>query len=210
MSEKKENKESVFNNLFALNVNDYVETKGDHGLKYLSWANAWAEVAKRYPDASYSVREWDGKPYLHDEILGYLVETSVTIEGKTLTMRLPVMDNNNKAQKHVNYTYTVTSGQKEVKAATMFDINTAIMRCFVKNLGMFGLGLYIYSGEDLPQGEKEEIDKLKPQAYEELLTLKTKEEVEAFAVKYKSICDVDTTFKNKVNNKLNSFNGVSF
>ena len=35
---------------------------------------------------------------------------------------------------------------------TMFDINKTIMRCLVKNLAMFGLGLYIYAGEDLPEG----------------------------------------------------------
>ena len=38
----------------------------------------------------------------------------------------------------------------------MFDINTAIMRCLVKCLAMFGLGTYIYAGEDLPEASKEE------------------------------------------------------
>ena len=33
----------------------------------------------------------------------------------------------------------------------MFDINKTIMRCLTKNLAMFGLGLYIYAGEDLPE-----------------------------------------------------------
>ena len=37
----------------------------------------------------------------------------------------------------------------------MFDINKTIMRCLVKNLSMFGLGLYIYAGEDIPESEKE-------------------------------------------------------
>ena len=32
-----------------------------------------------------------------------------------------------------------------------FDVNKAIMRCLVKNLAMFGLGLYVYAGEDLPE-----------------------------------------------------------
>jgi len=41
--------------------------------------------------------------------------------------------------------------EKTVETATMFDINTAIMRCLTKNLAMFGLGLYIYAGEDLPE-----------------------------------------------------------
>jgi hypothetical protein len=34
----------------------------------------------------------------------------------------------------------------------MTEINKAIMRCLTKNLAMFGLGLYIYAGEDLPEG----------------------------------------------------------
>ena len=84
-----------------------------------------------------------------------MVETTVTIQGESKTMWLPVMDSKNKAQKAQPYTYTVfykggKSEEKTVEAATMFDINTAIMRCLVKNLAMFGLGLYIYAGEDLP------------------------------------------------------------
>ena len=38
----------------------------------------------------------------------------------------------------------------------MFDINKTIMRCLTKNLAMFGLGLYIYAGEDLPETEEDE------------------------------------------------------
>ena len=37
----------------------------------------------------------------------------------------------------------------------MFDVNKTIMRCLVKNLAMFGLGLYIYAGEDLPEEQKQ-------------------------------------------------------
>ena len=53
------------------------------------------------------------------------------------------------------YKYYVSYGgrtyEKSVDAATMFDINTAIMRCLTKNLAMFGLGHYIYAGEDIPR-----------------------------------------------------------
>jgi hypothetical protein len=65
-------------------------------------------------------------------------------------MQIPVMDNKNKAMKSVPYQYKTRNGMKDVEAATMFDINTAIMRCIVKNLAMHGLGLYIYAGEDIP------------------------------------------------------------
>ena len=87
-----------------------------------------------------------------------MVFTSVTIEGLTHSMWLPVMDSSNKAMKSEGYTYD-TKFKKDisVEPATMFDVNKAIMRCLVKNLAMFGLGLYIYAGEDLPEIETERI-----------------------------------------------------
>ena len=85
-----------------------------------------------------------------------MVYTNVTIDGITHMMWLPVMDGANKAMKNKPYTYNTKSGEKTVEAATMFDVNKTIMRCLVKNLAMFGLGLYIYAGEDLPEVEAEE------------------------------------------------------
>jgi hypothetical protein len=67
-------------------------------------------------------------------------------------MWLPVMDGKNKAMKREAYKYMTKFGEKSVEAFTMFDVNKAIMRCLTKNLAMFGLGLYIYAGEDLPEG----------------------------------------------------------
>ena len=80
------------------------------------------------------------------------------IDSLTHTMWLPVMDSANKAMKSEGYTYD-TRYKKDipVEPATMFDVNKTIMRCLVKNLAMFGLGLYIYSGEDLPEIETEKI-----------------------------------------------------
>lgn len=146
---------SLFSELFTIDVNEHTEKKksgNGRELTYLSWAWAYAEFVKRCPDMSYEIKHWDGKPYLYDEDLGYMVETSVTARGETKTMWLPVMDGANKAMKAHSYEYeTKYNGKKTVEAATMFDINTTIMRCLVKNFGMFGLGLYIYAGEDLPE-----------------------------------------------------------
>lgn len=145
-----------FEKLYDMEVGEYTETKknGNTELTYLSWAYAWAIFKKNKPDAKYEIKHWDGRPYYYDENLGYMVETSVTAEDETHSMWLPVMDGANKAMKSHQYTYeTKYNGQKTVEAATMFDINTAIMRCLVKNLAMFGLGLRIYAGEDLPDGE---------------------------------------------------------
>ncbi|MFN5250101.1 MAG: DUF1071 domain-containing protein [Bacteroidota bacterium] len=141
-----ESKQTVFERLSAINVNDHVEQKDN--LSYLSWAWAWSEVKKAYPNTTYRVLETE-----FDEALGFMCHTSVTIEGETLDMWLPVMDSKNKAMKKTTYTYPTKYGDKTVEAATMFDINKTIMRCLVKNLAMFGLGIYIYAGEDLPEVE---------------------------------------------------------
>lgn len=140
---------NVFETLSSVNCNEFTEQK--NGLTYLSWAHAWGIVKSYYPSANYKVVHYEGKPFLFDNNLGYLVSTEVTIEGETIGIFLPVMDGANKAQKHMAYTYKTKYGEKSVEAATMFDINTAIMRCLTKNLAMFGLGHYIYAGEDLPK-----------------------------------------------------------
>jgi len=150
--------QSTFDKLSAINVNAKVEKKS--GLTYLSWAWAWSEAKRACPDASYKIKgdPITQKPYFYDENLGYMVMTEVTIEGKTLEMWLPVMDGANKAMKNASYTYKgnvwengkKVSVDKTVEAATMFDINKTLMRCLVKNLAMFGMGIYIYAGEDLP------------------------------------------------------------
>lgn len=150
---------TTFETLSAINVNDKVEKKNN--LTYLSWAWAWGIVKTYYPDASYMVTEYDGRPYLYDPDLGYMVSTCVTINNETIPMHLPVMDNSNKAMKDRPYDYKTRYGVKTCESATMFDINTAIMRCLVKNLAMFGLGHYIYAGEDLPSSEKKELVKHK-------------------------------------------------
>jgi hypothetical protein len=85
-----------------------------------------------------------------------MCHTSVTIEGETLEMWLPVMDGKNKSMKKKSYSYSTKYGEKQVEGATTFDINKTIMRCLVKNLAMFGLGIYIYAGEDLPESESQE------------------------------------------------------
>lgn len=128
----------IFKALSELNVNEKTEKK--NGLTYLSWAWAWAEFKKICPDATYEVVKFNGLPYVHDPATGYMVYTTVTAGDVTHEMWLPVMDHRNRT----------------LMDASMFDINKAIMRCLTKNLAMFGLGLYIYAGEDLPEGEKQD------------------------------------------------------
>lgn len=153
--------------LLELNVNERVEEK--NGLSYLSWSWAWTELLKMCPDATYEIKKFGEKqlPYVYDEETGYMVFTSMTINGITREMWLPVMDNANKAMLNHVYTYKIKKynyqtkqyviQEKEVQPATMFDVNKTIMRCLVKNIAMFGLGMYIYSGEDLPEQIEEEV-----------------------------------------------------
>ena len=141
--------ENPFVKLFAIDFKDHLEVKksGSTELKYVSWAYAWAEVKKLYPSASYEVKKFNGLPYVYDPITGFMVYTTVTIEGVSHEMWLPVLDGANKAMKAVPYTYTtpkweynqqtrrrekVGMEERTVEAASMFDVNKAIMRCLVK------------------------------------------------------------------------------
>ena len=153
---------NIFEELLSINLNEHTENK--NGLPYLSWTYAISEIKKKCPDFRYEILKFENNlPYVYDENTGYMVFTRVTIGEETNEMWLPVMDGNNKAMLNHSYTYKVKeygedgkfTGQykdKSVEAATMFDINKTIMRCLVKNIAMFGLGLYIYSGEDFPEG----------------------------------------------------------
>ena len=86
--------ENPFVKLFAIDFKDHLEVKksGSTELKYVSWAYAWAEVKKLYPSASYEVKKFNGLPYVYDPITGFMVYTTVTIEGVSHEMWLPVLD----------------------------------------------------------------------------------------------------------------------
>jgi len=132
------NQEQVLS-LLSKNVNEHTEKKG--GLTYLSWAWAWAEALKADPNATYKIEMFGDKCYM--DINGTaMVFVTVTMFGKAMTCQLPVMDFRNKA----------------ILNPDAFAVNTAIMRCMTKALSLHGLGLYIYAGEDLPEGEGSDID----------------------------------------------------
>lgn len=128
---------SVFERLNSINVNGHTEKKS--GLTYLSWAWAWSEVKKAYPDATYTVYERpDGVIYWTDGRTAW-VKTGVTIEGLEHIEYLPIMDYRNKSI--------------PLEAITSMDVNKAIQRSLTKAAARHGLGLYIYAGEDLPEEE---------------------------------------------------------
>ncbi len=123
----------LINELLKKNVNDHTEKKNN--LTYLSWAWAWAEALKADSSATYKVEMFGDKCFM--DINGTaMVFVTVTMFGKPMTCQLPVMDYRNKA----------------IPNPDAFAVNTAIMRCMTKALSLHGLGLYIYAGEDIPEG----------------------------------------------------------
>lgn len=134
-----ENKEpkSVFETLNGVNVNGHTEKKNN--LTYLSWAWAWAEIKKAYPDAFYTIYEDAEGCFYHNDGRTAWVKTGVTINGLEHIEYLPVMDYKNRS---------IPVGE-----LTSFDVNKAIQRSLTKACARHGLGLYIYAGEDLPETE---------------------------------------------------------
>lgn len=130
--------DNYFKTLNSVNVNEHTESK--NGLTYLSWAWAWGEVKKLFPDATYTIYEnKDGWNYHTDGRTAW-VKTGVTVNGIEHIEMLPVMDFKNKSI--------------PVESITSFDVNKAIQRSLTKAVARHGLGLYIYAGEDLPEGEE--------------------------------------------------------
>ena len=163
---EEERRAIMFDALYSLDLSDKLEKRDNDKLSYLSWSNAWAEFKRAYPNAEYRIikNQETNLPYFNDPNIGVIVYTEVTADGQTYEMWLPVMNGANKAMKETAYSYQVYDAfkrqyvEKTVNAATMFDINKTIMRCLVKNLAMFGLGLYVYAGEDIPNEETQPVD----------------------------------------------------
>ena len=119
--------ESVWKTLSAINVNDNTEQKGEY--TYLSWTWAWATLMEHYPESTYEFLPNEIHP--DNSVTTYC---TVTVEGRSHTMWLAVMNYNMNANKTPSCT----------------DIANTKMRCLTKCLAMFGLGHYIYAGESLP------------------------------------------------------------
>ena len=125
---------TTFKALASINVKDKIEKKGR--FDYLSWAYAWAIIKDKYPDANRKVYESDhtGLNYFTDGNTAY-VKVGVTVGGVEHIDYLPIMNHQNRSIK--------------VENVTSFDVNKAIQRSMVKAIGMHGLGLSLWAGEDL-------------------------------------------------------------
>lgn len=124
----------TFKELRTINVNEHIEKKGN--LSYLSWAWAVDYLLQEDPTATWGFHE--------PTYFGETVMVSCTVEamGKSMYMHLPVMDNKNNA----------------VKNPDSRKISDAMMRCLAKCIATFGIGLYVYAGEDVPHVEEEPIN----------------------------------------------------
>lgn len=207
----------IFKSLSVIDLTGKLETRKNKGkdLTYLSWASAIEILGNNDIDYDYKViKNENGLPYVYDENTGYMIFTEVTISDKTKEMWLPVMDGANKAMKKEVYEYTTKYGTKTVEAASMFDINKTIMRCLVKNFAMFGLGIKIYVGEDLPDNDNatakkptksetntanQDLDLL-----QQLQTLKTKAELYKFRAEYQDKAINKKEFLDAVKEKLSN------
>lgn len=128
--------ENYFIELNQVDVSGKIEKK--NGLSYLSWAWAWGELKKRHPQAVYTIYEDGSGCFYHTDGRTCWVKTGVTVEGVEHIEYLPVMDYRNAAIPADKVTST--------------DVNKAIQRSLTKAVARHGLGLYIYAGEDLPEG----------------------------------------------------------
>lgn len=129
--------DNYFVQLNNVNVGEKIEQKNK--LSYLSWAWAWAEVKKLFPDTMYTIYENANGLNYHTDGRTAWVKTGVTVNGIEHIEYLPVMDYRN--------------ASIGIDKITSTDVNKAIQRSLTKAVARHGLGLYIYAGEDLPENE---------------------------------------------------------
>jgi len=129
---------SRFERLASIDCRDHIEKKGK--FSYLSWAWAWDTLKRECPEATFTKHTFNAEgnttPYMTDHSGFAYVMVSVHVEDETQTEVFPVLNHSNKPIQNPN----------------SFDVNTALQRALVKAIAMLGLGLYIYAGEDVPEG----------------------------------------------------------
>jgi hypothetical protein len=161
-------KDSVYLKLKAIDVRPKVEKKGR--ADYLSWAYAWDMAMTEYPDMQRIIYESEhtGLNYFTDGNTAY-VKVGVIINGKEIIDMLPVMDHRNKS---------IT-----IDKLCSFEVNKSIQRATVKAIAMHGLGLSLWTGEDIPSqpSEAKETPSKEPK---KKITLKVDDENWAKVLKY--------------------------
>jgi len=124
--------QNQFEKLASIDVSKKLEKKNN--LPYLSWTWAVDQLLRHDPAAN-----WTYAPPMVFPDGTQMVVCDVTAFGKTMRSYLPVMDYRN----------------KPIANPDAFATNTAMQRCLVKAIALHGLGLYVYAGEDLPEGAEQ-------------------------------------------------------
>ena len=120
--------------LKSVEIKDMIEKKGKYS--YISWAMAWSALCDIYPDATFEKHcNEQGFPYFKDEQGWCFTKVTVTVNGKSVTEMLPVLNNYN----------------KPIKNPDSMDVNTSLQRCLAKAVALHGLGVHVYSGEDIAE-----------------------------------------------------------
>jgi hypothetical protein len=135
--------ESVYNNLKAIDVRPKAEKKGR--ADYLSWAHAWDMLKSNYPQAQRIIYEQPetGLNYFTDGKTAY-VKVGIVVNDLEHVDMLPVMDNRNKSI--------------PIEKVCSFEVNKTIQRSTAKAIAMHGLGLSLWTGEDIPSQPSEAKD----------------------------------------------------
>ena len=135
--------ESVYNSLKAIDVRPKAEKKGR--ADYLSWAHAWDMLKSNYPQAQRIIYESEhtGLNYFTDGKTAY-VKVGVVVNDMEHIDMLPVMDHRNKSI--------------PIDKIDSFEVNKTIQRATAKAIAMHGLGLSLWTGEDIPSQPSEAKD----------------------------------------------------
>tara|TARA_R100001244_G_C5165465_1_gene131395 strand:- start:1477 stop:2196 length:720 start_codon:yes stop_codon:yes gene_type:complete len=146
MANKETTYKEVWDKLSKIDCSDKVEKKMN--LSYLSWAWGWGVLMEHYPQANYLYYQGEGDvPYVQFPDGTAEVRCRVSIDNLSREMTLSVMDNRNNA----------------IQSPSSRQVNDTKMRCLVKCLAMYGLGHYLYAGEDVPRDDDKEkpVEKMK-------------------------------------------------
>ena len=201
----------VYSKLSKIDVSKYVRKK--NGFDFLPWASCFGILFQHFPSVNFRIVEYlpngnevplgvkrrvevieEGKKTSWEETLrgqpfrtvsGSLEVTSeMTVNGITRRMTLPVLNFAN----------------KPLSTADTMQINKTEWRCLVKNAALFGLGINVYVGEELPEEEEPEEPKKKKTS---IATAAKPEKTELVKPKKKTAAAAFDPFKYKIKGPLN-------
>lgn len=129
----------IFKTLGAVDVSDF--TKKKMNLSYLAWGQAWQFVLENYPSAVYEFEDFNGVPFLQYPDGSAEVRVKIYIGANARHMWLPIMDHKN----------------NPINQPNCRQVNDTKMRCLVKCLAMFGLGLDVYGAKESADLEPESV-----------------------------------------------------